>query len=113
MRTDDKRTFYDQESDEEPLRRSRQPQFDEPKQLKRHQADDEQARFWNKFKRKQPEKNQSEPMEQYSRVAQKQRDIDEENERKTRELGKKLNKVIFILIGLIVITYLIMRFVNF
>ena len=29
------------------------------------------------------------------------------------ELGKKLNKVIWILIGLIIITYLIMRFVNF
>ena len=38
---------------------------------------------------------------------------DEENERKAQLLGKKLNKVIWILIGLIIITYLIMRFVNF
>ncbi|HJD09097.1 MAG TPA: hypothetical protein H9918_04785 [Candidatus Ligilactobacillus faecavium] len=48
-----------------------------------------------------------------SRSEQKRRDQDEENERKAQLLGKKLNKVIWILIGLIIITYLIMRFVNF
>ncbi|MFK5705107.1 hypothetical protein ACI3E1_01450 [Ligilactobacillus sp. LYQ139] len=35
------------------------------------------------------------------------------NDEKTRRLGRKLNRVILVLVILIVLTYLFMRFVNF
>ncbi len=118
------RHFYDQENDDsnEPLRRSKTPSFtdepeDEPddKKLRRHQAIDEnESSFLTRFRKADhSEKTNTSDEEILSRAEQKKRDQDEENERKARLLGKKLNKVIWILIGLIIITYLIMRFVNF
>ena len=114
------RHFYDQENDDsnEPLRRSKTPSFtDEPddKKLRRHQAADEKSNsFLERFRH--PQRSQkivANDNEVLSRSEQKRRNQDEENERKAQLLGKKLNKVIWILIGLIIITYLIMRFVNF
>ena len=113
------RHFYDQENDglDEPLRRSKTPSFtDEPEEkLRRHQAADEKSNsFLERFRH--PQRSQkivANDNEVLSRSEQKRRDQDEENERKAQLLGKKLNKVIWILIGLIIITYLIMRFVNF
>ena len=114
------RHFYDQENDDsnEPLRRSKPPIFtDDPddKKLRRHQAIDEnESSFLTRFRKAyHSEKTNTNDEEILSRAEQKKRDQDEENERKARLLGKKLNKVIWILIGLIIITYLIMRFVNF
>ena len=114
------RHFYDQENDglDEPLRRSKTPSFtDEPEEekLRRHRAADEKSNsFLERFRH--PQRSQkivANDNEVLSRSEQKRRDQDEENERKAQLLGKKLNKVIWILIGLIIITYLIMRFVNF
>lgn len=87
--------------------------------LRRHQAQDEKYKsLLGSFKRKHRDKtsdvdekiNQSEYL---SRSEQKRRDKDENNERKARELGQKLNKVIWILVVLIIFTYLVMKFVNF
>lgn len=114
------RHFYDQENDDsnEPLRRSKAPSFtDEPdgERLRRHQAIDESENsFLSRFRKAdRSQRTGASNDEILSRAEQKKRDQDEENERKARLLGKKLNKVIWILIGLIIITYLIMRFVNF
>ena len=114
------RHFYDQENDDsnEPLRRSKIPSFtDEPddKRLRRHQAIDESENSFLTRLRKadHSERTITNDDEILSRAEQKKRDQDEENERKARLLEEKLNKVIWILIGLIIITYLIMRFVNF
>lgn len=87
--------------------------------LRRHQAQDEKYKsLLGSFKRKHRDRLSDEDEEvsqgEYlSRSEQKQRDKDENNERKARELGHKLNKVIWILIVLIIFTYLVMRFVNF
>lgn len=114
------RHFYDQENDglDEPLRRSKTPSFtDEPegKALHRHQAADEKNNsFLERFRH--PQRSQKvveDDNEVLSRSEQNKRHQDEENERKAQLLGKKLNEIIWILIGLIIITYLIMRFVNF
>lgn len=116
------RHFYDQDDErqDEPLRRSKTPSFtsepDENETLKRHQASDEkQNSILERIKKhnRQREQSQVDEQDSFSRIEQKKRDKDEENERKAQELGKKLNKVIWILLGLIVLTYLIMRFVNF
>lgn len=106
------KSFYDQ--DEQSLRRSSLNDQEEPT-LRRHQADDEQQRriFLNKKKQATQPIQDEESTEKLSRTDQKKRALAEENERKTQELSKKLNRVIWILIGLIVLVYLFMRFVNF
>ncbi|MGX5377170.1 hypothetical protein ACWCL1_02700 [Ligilactobacillus sp. LYQ135] len=119
---DEERHFYDQD-DEQPLRRSqaKQNKISQEEPLRRHQARDEKNALWKNIKNKLNQKNKTtapleEPEskeEELSRVSQRQKSIDEENERKAQVLGKKLNRAIYILIGLIVLTYLFMRFVNF
>lgn len=119
---DEERHFYDQD-DEQPLRRSqaKQNKTSQEEPLRRHQARDEKNALWKNIKNKLNQKNKTtapleEPEskeEELSRVSQRQKNIDEENERKAQALGKKLNRAIYILIGLIVLTYLFMRFVNF
>lgn len=118
------RHFYDQ--DDQPLRRSKTPKFadDEEKPLRRSQAqDDDISNLWKKIGKKSKddfesendldENNNEENEENLSRVDQIKRQKIKDTECKTKALSRKLNAVIFILIGLIILTYLIMRFVNF
>lgn len=114
------RHFYDQENDDsnEPLRRSKTPSFtEEPNEekLRRHQAIDESENsFLTRLRKiKHSPRITHDSSRIRSRSEQKKRDQEEENEFKAQLLGKKLNKAIWVLIGLIIITYLIMRFVNF
>lgn len=90
---------------------------DDNQPLRRHQAQDEEYKsLFGSFKKKRGVLVDDEKKVQngsLSRIEQKQRDKDANNELKARRLGKKLNKVIWTLIGLIVLTYLIMKFVNF
>ena len=113
------RHFYDQENENlnEPLRRSKTPSFtDEPEreELRRHQAADEKSNsFLERFRHLQRSPKVVKDDNEFLSRSEQKKHQDEENERKAQLLGKKLNKVIWILIGLIIITYLIMRFVNF
>lgn len=116
------RYFYDQDDErqDEPLRRSKTPSFTselgENETLRRHQASDEkQNSILERIKKRNKQRDRSQVNEQdnFSRIEQNKRDKAEEDERKAQLLGKKLNKVIWILLGLIVLTYLIMRFINF
>lgn len=58
---------------------------------------------------RQPDEDEPLPTREEQRVAERQAVSDE----KARRLGRKLNKVILVLVILIVLTYLFMRFVNF
>ena len=122
------RHFYDQDdfNSDQPLRRSKTPKFadDEEKPLRRSQAqDDDISNLWKKIGKKSKddfesendldENNNEENEENLSRVDQIKRQKIKDTELKTKALSRKLNAVIFILIGLIILTYLIMRFVNF
>lgn len=90
---------------------------DENQPLRRHQAQDEKDKslFGSlKKKRNVPVNEEKNIQNNYlSRVEHKKRDKDVNDELKAQRLGKKLNKIIWVLIGLIVLTYLVMRFVNF